>query len=243
MSGRASRRDFLVTAGIFPFSLFRRDPAIAGIRFREVRRGTDRRRYIWIHANEQTAREVLENHMSRVDGRAFFIDNGGERNVTIRGGKLDPNRMFSRAGAERNLRALNPIWTPAQLEDVLDELDDDRDSFLRDILPEAGALIVALHNNSPNYSVKDELAISNAVALNDEEHPDEFMLCSVEADFAVLANSGFNALLQDEPQGEDDGSLSRLCALRRIRYVNIEAAQGNAEAQRRMLQWLEIAIS
>ena len=42
----------------------------------------------------------------------------------------------------------------------------------------------------------------------------------------------------EKPQ-EDDGSLSRLCATRGVRYVNIEAALGNAEAQQRMLDWIE----
>jgi hypothetical protein len=232
-----SRRNLLV----FPFSLFRRKPSIAGITFGVIRNGTDRRRYIWIHGNEPTARDVLRDHMRTIAGRAFLIENN-DRNVTVRGGKLDPNRMFSRAGAEWNLKTLNPAWSPRQIKSVLDELDHGRDRFLRRILPDSGALIVALHNNGPNYSVKDETPISNGVALNDAGRPDEFMLCSTAADFSILANSPFNALLQDRPQGEDDGSLSRLCATRGIRYVNIEAAHGNREGQKRMLDWLELAL-
>jgi hypothetical protein len=238
MNSRISRRDLLA---VFPFSLFNRKPSIAGVKFEMIRHGTDRRRYIWIHGDEQAAQDVLRNHMKNVEGRAFLIENN-DRNVSIRDGKLDPNRMFSRAGAERNLRTLNPNWSPQQIKSVLDHLDDARQSFLRRILPQSGELIVALHNNGPAYSVKDEESISNAVALNDLEHPDEFMLCSRADDFAVLANSKFNTLLQDKPQGEDDGSLSRLCAARGIRYVNIEAAQGNSEGQERMLNWLEIAL-
>jgi hypothetical protein len=162
--------------------------------------------------------------------------------VKITDGVLDPNRMFSRVGAERNLRTLNPSWTPQQINKALNDLDDDRNRFLKHILPPPGEVIVALHNNGPNYSVKDEEPISNAVALNDPTHPDEFMLCSDAADFSILASGRFNTLLQDKPKGPDDGSLSRLCAERRIRYVNIEAALGNTEGQRRMLQWLEAAL-
>jgi len=237
------RRDLLAfaLAGWFPFSLFARGPSIAGIDFDAIQRGTDRRRYIWIHGNEPTARDVLRDHMTRFAGRAFFI-RSNDRNVTVNGGKLDPNRMFSRMGAEQNLRTLNPNWQPRQIQSVLDRLDSDREGFLRRILPHPGGLIVALHNNGPGYSVKDEIAISNAVALNDKEHPDEFMLCSTPADFAILANSRFNALLQNRPQGEDDGSLSRLCAARVVRYVNIEAAHNNRDGQKRMLDWLELAL-
>jgi hypothetical protein len=45
--------------------------------------------------------------------------------------------------------------------------------------------------------------------------------------------------LQSEAKGEEDGSLSRLAAARRIRYVNIEAAKGREAAQRAMLEWVE----
>lgn len=238
MNRGISRRDLLAFALV---DWFWRKPSIAGIKFDAIRNGSDRRRYIWIHGNEPTARDVLRDHMRTTEGRAFLIDNN-DRNVTIRGGKLDPNRMFSRAGAERNLRTLNPNWSPREIQPVLDALDEDRDGFLRRILPDSGGLMVALHNNGPAYSVKDEVAISNAGALNDADHPDEFMLCSSGADFTVLANSPFNALLQDKPQGEDDGSLSRVCAVRGIRYVNIEAAQGNRDGQKRMLEWLELAV-
>jgi hypothetical protein len=232
------RREFLT---LFPFSLFHRRPSMAGVKFQEIRNGTDRRHYIWIHGNEPTARDVLRDHMKNTEGRAFLIENDN-RNVKIAGGNLDPNRMFSRAGSERNLRTLNPNWTQQQIDEVLDDLDNDRNRFLRRILPPSGELIVALHNNGPAYSVKDEIGISNQVALNDPEHPDEFMLCSTEADYSVIASSRFNALLQDRPHGPDDGSLSRLCADRRIRYVNIEAAHGNSDGQKRMVQWLESAL-
>jgi hypothetical protein len=244
MDRRISRRDLLAFAVLdwpFPFSLFRRQISIAGIHFETIRRGADRRRYIWIHGNEPTARDVLRDHMRSSEGRAFLVESN-DRNVDIRGGKLDPNRMFSRAGAERNLHALNPKWSPEQVKSALDDLDRGRNRFLRRILPPPGDLIVALHNNGPGYSVKDEVPISNAVALNGAEHPDEFMLCSQQSDFAILANSPFNTLLQDKPQGEDDGSLSRLCAARGIRYVNIEAAHGNKDGQKRMLDWLEPAL-
>jgi hypothetical protein len=238
MQSRISRRDQLA---LFAFPLFHRNPSIAGVKFDMIRNGTDRRRYIWLHGDEPAARDVLRNHMKNAEGRAFLIESN-DRNVSVGGGKLDPNRMFSRAGVERNLRTLNPNWSPEQIKSVADDLDDDRPGFLRRVLPQAGELIVSLHNNGPNYSLKDEQPISNAVALNDPEHPDEFMLCSRADDFAVLANSRFNTLLQDKPPGEDDGSLSRLCAARRIRYVNIEAAQGNREGQQRMLNWLEMAL-
>jgi hypothetical protein len=231
------RREFLALA-IWPFSLFRRKLKLAGISFLITKRGDDRRRFIWIHGNEPSAREVLRAHMKHSRGRAFLIENE-KRNVPFEGGELDPNRMFSREGAGRNLRMLNPSWSAEQLRVALDKLDEERDEFLRGLLPKDGKLLVALHNNGPAYSVKDEVAISDSVALNDAPHPDEFLLCTMPPDFETLSRGPYNVLLQNRTPNEDDGSLSRLCAARRIRYVNIEAAHGNTARQQEILDWLE----
>jgi hypothetical protein len=245
MREKLSRRDLLLAAGsgwLWPPNWFQRRVRLAGAAFREVRRGADRRRYIWIHGNELTAREVLRDHMRRYEGRAFLIDNDA-RNVRLNGGELDPNRMFSRVGAERNLHSLNPTWDQPRIESALNRLDDGRSKFLDRILPaQPGVLLVALHNNGPGYSVKDEVAISDAVALNDDQHPDEFMLCTVRQDYEKLARGPYNVLLQSTAPPDDDGSLSRLCAARDIRYVNVEAALGNAVAQSTMLTWLETTL-
>jgi hypothetical protein len=180
--------------------------------------------------------------MRSTDGRAFLIENK-VRNVELAGGSLDPNRMFSRVGAEQNLKRLNPAWDLHQVAKALDTLDRDRDQFVRKILPrESAGVIVALHNNGAGYSVQDEVGISDKVALNDAAHPDEFMLCTMPADFVKLAEGPYNVLLQNTMPRDDDGSLSRLCGARGIRYVNIEAAHGNAASQRAMLHWLESRI-
>ena len=211
---------------------------MAGARFEVVRRGNDRRRYLWIHGNEKTAGALLADHLKSVDGRGFLIQNN-ERNVPIETGKLDPNRMFSRTGAEQNLRKLNPKWAAEDVEAALKQLDKDREKFLKRLLPKPGRVLIALHNNSEGYSVQDESPISDAVSLNNSSHPHEFMLCTQRTDFEVLAGGPFNVVLQNRAPQQDDGSLSRLCATRGLRYVNIEAALGNAEDQRRMLNWVE----
>ena len=234
-----SRRAFLF-AGAFDWLLFWRRPSIkiAGVPFRIVRRGPDRRHFFWVHGNERTAHDVLLAHMKTFDGRAFLVENT-VRNITVNSGQLDPNRMFSRAGAEKNLRTQNEKWDDARIAAALDRLDRDRDRFLKAILPPAGKLLVALHNNGPGYSVNDEVPISDAVALNNAGHPHEFMLCTMREDFDRLSKSPFNVVLQNAAPPDDDGSLSRLAAVRRIRYVNIEAAHGNTDGQRAMLDWVE----
>jgi len=210
----------------------------AGIRFRMVNRGAAHgRHYLWIHGNETTARDALTEFLKTHNGRGYLTESP-ERNVPIDGGKIDPNRMWSRTGAERSLRAENPGWTDAQVKHTLDRLDGGRKGFLRHLLPPLGEVLVALHNNSPQYSLNDELGISDSTTLNDKEHPHEFMLCTQVADFQILSGGPFNVLLQNKAPKEDDGSLSRLCAKNGVRYVNIEAALGNIEAQKRMLEWV-----
>src|SRR4051812_33969057 len=105
-----SRRDLLLLSGfgwLWPPNWFHRRVRLGEASFREIRHGSDRRRYIWIHGDERAAHNVLRSHMRRTQGRAFLVENRF-RNVRIDGGALDPNRMFSRVGAERNLKSLNP---------------------------------------------------------------------------------------------------------------------------------------
>lgn len=227
------RRELLLGA----FGFFRRTTiSLADARFRIVRNGGSPRRYIHIHGNEPTAREVLSAHMRRHSGTAFFIE-GNERNVRIGSGLLDPNRMFTREGADRNLRTLNPAWTSAQIDAALDQLDDARERLLKEILPRSGALLIAVHNNAQGYSVKDEIPISDQVSVRRAESPHEFFLCTQPADFHKLAASPYNVVLQNQPKGPEDGSLSRLAARRGLRYVNLECGIGKAAIQTEMLEW------
>jgi hypothetical protein len=211
---------------------------LAGIEFEVIEGAPSPRRYLLIHGNEQTAREVLQAHMRHRPGSAFLVT-GTERWVMLRGFRLDPNRMFSREGAARNLTLLNRRADRAGIAAALDWLDGERPELLRAILPPTGGLIVTMHNNLTGYSVETEIGISDSVSLPTRGTPHEFMLVTSEDDFGILSNSPFNVVLQKNVRGEDDGSLSRLCASRGIRYVNIEARLGNAAGQRAMLEWLD----
>jgi hypothetical protein len=235
-----SRRQ-LLAFGWFPF--FRpRQVALDGARFRIIRRGHARRHYLVIHGNEETARQVLVHFMDTHEGVAFLIESRA-RNVQIDSGELDPNRMFSREGAELNLKMLNPDWPYPRVDSALSALDRGRDRLLRELLPPRKGLLVALHNNSEEYSVKDEVAISDSVSLRDPDNPHAFFLCTNPSDFAALAKSSYNAVLQQKKPQQDDGSLSRLAARRGVRYINLEVRDGNAERQTEMLAWLDSNLS
>jgi hypothetical protein len=235
-----SRREFLVYGSIFGWLPFFQPKhiSLAGARYRIHRNGHGSRRYLLVHGNEETARAVLTRHIETHRGVAFITENH-TRNVAIEGGQLDPNRMFSTAGAERNLKSLNPDWPPERLQAALRVLDTGRDKLLHALLPPQGSLLVALHNNSQSYSVNDEIPISDATSIREPGNPHAFFLCTDASDYRILAQSGYNVVLQQKAPPEDDGSLSRLAASRGLRYVNLEVAHGNFSRQEEMLDWLE----
>jgi hypothetical protein len=233
-----SRRAWLAAAAaLLPLRAATRR-TLAGIEFEWIEPRPGARRYLLIHGNEQTARDTLLAHMKRAPGRALLVT-GAERWVTLRGLRLDPNRMFSREGAARSFAGLNPDAPAARIHAALDWLDGERPALLDALLPPAGGLLVALHNNLTAYSVESEIGISDSVWLPTRGTPHDFMLTTSEADFDILSRSPFNTVLQKRAPQDDDGSLSRLCAARGIRYVNIEARLGHAAEQREMLGWLE----
>jgi hypothetical protein len=203
-----------------------------------VRYGRSKRRYLVIHGNEQTAREVLIAHMRAHMGIAHIVE-GQTRNVAIDGGRIDPNRMFSRGGAEANLKRLNPDWTPERVRSALDRLDRGRERLVKALLPPRGGLTIALHNNSEGYSVREEQPISDAESIREPANPRAFLLCTDDEDFRKLTTSPYNVVLQRSAPAQDDGSLSRLAAARGARYINIEVALGQSSRQKEMLDWLE----
>jgi hypothetical protein len=232
----ATRRQFLAL-GWFPF-LRPRHIALAGARFRILRNGRSLRRYLRIHGNEETARQVLERHMETHEGIAFVIESR-TRVVAVDSLQLDPNRMFSRAGAEANLQALNPGVPAERVRHALAVLGRGREKLLRALTPPKGGLTIALHNNASGYSVAAEVPISDQTSLRQPGNPHAFFLCTDPRDFEILKTSPYNVVLQQHAPPRDDGSLSRLAAARGFRYVNLEVTAGQADRQREMLNWLE----
>jgi hypothetical protein len=233
-----SRREALYAGfGWLPF--FRpKYVELAGARFRIVRNGRSKLRYLVIHGNEETARQVLTAHIRTHEGVAYIVESR-TRNTPIEGGQIDPNRMFSRVGAEANLKRLNPEWPPERIAAALAILDRGRERLVKALFPPPGGLLVALHNNSAGYSVRDEQPISDAASIREPGNPRAFFLCVDEDDFRKLSGSPYNVVLQKKAPPEDDGSLSRLAAARGVRYVNLEVALGQSGRQKEMLDWLE----
>lgn len=205
-------------------------------RFRVIRNGKSAWRFLHIHGDESTARDVLLERIATQKGIAFVVEND-RRYVAIDSGRIDPNRMFSREGAEASLRRLNPQWRESQVINAMLALDQGREKFIRQILPPSGGILISLHNNGRSYSMRTEIPLSDRASVKDDARMFNFMLATDPRDFATMEGSPFNCVLQRNPPPPDDGSLSRLCAARGVRYVNIEAGLGDIEAQRAMLDW------
>ena len=60
--------------------------------------------YILIHGDEETARMLLNEHIQNNQGRAFLLNQRKE--VPIGPTIVDPNRIFSRPGAEKAQKSL-----------------------------------------------------------------------------------------------------------------------------------------
>jgi len=240
VSGQVSRREFLAYGSILGWIPFLRPHhiSLAGARFRIHRNGRSKRRYLLIHGNEESARTVLLYHIRSHEGIAYEVENH-TRNIQVAGGSIDPNRMFSRVGAEASLKRLNPEWGADRIEAAERILAAGRENLVRALLPPPGGLTVALHNNSQGYSVEDEEADSDAGSLREPENPHAFFLCTSPDDFRILSTSPYNVVLQNKAPKTDDGSLSRLAAARGVRYVNLEVGLGHPDRQREMLDWVD----
>ena len=231
---RPTRRQFLAGAAWLPFRS-RGEVAVGGSRFLIVRRGRSNRRYVHIHGDEPTAREVLQEYLKTHDGTGFFIQSD-TRVIPLANGEIDPNRMFSDVGAAANLKRLNHGWSDAQVERALEVLRPARKKLLKELLPPPGGLVFAIHNNAKGYSMLDEIEASDKVSRRRPDEPHEFFLCTRQASYDVLTQSPYNVVLQTAGT-PDDGSLSRLCARRNTPYVNLECGVGKREIQREMFEW------
>ena len=231
------RRSFLL-GGLSIWLPFRKPQVIqlSGVGFHVMRHGKGPRRYLVIHGDEDTARDVLTAYMKDHNGIGYAVT-GKFRNVEITGVRIDPNRMYSREGAERSIRNLNPGLDVERLISVLNDLDHERARLLHAILPPEGGRLFALHNNR-EYSVGDEISASDQTSVKQPDLPRNFFLCTDARDYEILKQSPYNVVLQSRPD-PDDGSFSRLAARRGVRYINLECAIGEYAAQMERVRWLD----
>ena len=233
----AVRRRSFLSLGFSWWPYHHRSVTLSGIPFEVLRYRRSNRRYLLIHGNEETARALLRDWMFTHPGVAYLVT-GKTRNVEILDAKIDPNRMFSRVGAEASLKKLNPYRSAEQLTSVLDFLDKHREELVKRLTPPPGGVLIAMHNNSEGYNVNEEVENSDRTSIKQPKQPHEFFLCTDPADFDLIAKSPYNVVLQNKKPANDDGSLSRLAAARGFRYINLETTLGQFEEQMQRISWL-----
>ena len=223
------------------FAMEKSELSYCGIKFEVKKNGYSDINYILIHGDEETAKMLLNEHIQNNQGRAFFIKSK-EREVPIGSTIVDPNRIFSRPGAEKALKKFKTDWVPKELKDLLDELDNARNKFLFNLFPSKGGLLIALHNNFRGYNVKDELNKSQSHSIKKDQNPRDFIICTNEDDYKKLRRGPYNIVLQNRMRQKNDGSLSWAALDSGVRYVNIETRLGWLSQQRKMLDFVENSL-
>ena len=206
--------------------------------------GTGNLVMINLHDNEQTSVAAGKKVLEEKGGRLIRIDNNKSRNIlfTHRGSKFefDPNRMFTKTGAEESLKRHESV-TPQAVEMV----SRFADSLLAKIPPDV-EILIALHNNDSSSGLSihsytpggDYEKEATQVYVNYKKDPDNFFLATTHSPFLKAVTYGFNAILQNNKDLTDDGSLSVYMGLRNKAYINVEAEHGHEAEQIIMLQHL-----
>lgn len=208
--------------------------------------------FVSVHSNERGSLALAMDWLATNAGELIALEGGGERRLTLSPGSrsytIDPNRMFSATGIERDMKKFG-FYRP--------ELGSAVSAFAKDWLAlaklEERPAVVALHNNTdgPPLSVATFLPgggeAGNVVKVSPGNRPgwdsDDFFLVTDPSAYAHFAAAGFPVVLQDNERVQDDGSLSVWCGKRGIPYVNVEVQFGHDEAAYLMMQevgrWLE----
>ncbi|WP_153797374.1 hypothetical protein [Foetidibacter luteolus] len=199
--------------------------------------------FIHLHQDETTALQVAQSHLQSRYGMLVTLWQSGGRFIYFSvGGKtymVDPNRIFSMAGARKNMSKLAYYNSAAgrqvkKLADtILNKLHKPR-------------LVIAMHNNKDGKPLSTRNYIGRKMFrthINKSMDSDDFVLTTERKVFNYLKAKNISVILELPGAGFDDGSLSAYCNRRKIPYINIEAQEGHAAEQAAMLQALDELIA
>jgi len=196
--------------------------------------------FINLHSNEQTSIAAIKQIMLQSHGKYYGIQSGGTRELTIQlKGKtitVDPNRIFTKTGIEKTLKNYK-CYSASNLKLV--------DAFASQLLKELShaKLLVAVHNSTDGgFSIKSfvktnaEKQDAKEIYINPIYDEDDFYLVTNKSKFDYFKSKGYNVILQDNLNVEDDGSLSVYCGKNNIDYINIECQAGHLKMQIQMIE-------
>lgn len=206
--------------------------------------------FINLHENESTSVEAARAALPGFsDFQLTELKFRNQRNLEFSTKGLnfsvDPNRIFTKKGAEASLRRNSDSLHPAALRSV----NRHARKLLRRFVKKS-QYVVALHNNTEeNYSVSGyapggpDAGDVEQLYINDTMDRDNFFYTTDPGFFQFAADNKINVVLQKPGLVNDDGSLSVYCGLKGISYINIEAQHGHLDMQTRMtrlvLQYLQ----
>jgi hypothetical protein len=217
------------------------------------------------HENEKVVNSYLTQALQGRAASFYVLRQQGERELVLRFPSaevaVDPNRIFTPAGASASLLKTNPQLNEG---DPLFHLALQRCNALAGWLlhsmrlPDTRLVVAAIHNNTDGYDQDGrggEGTISMlryqqrhqagaryigklALAANQDE--DDLIFLTHAGDFRHFAKAGFNVVLQHRQVAwlpeEDDGSLSVWAAKSRHRYLNLEAQRKGVGSEDHLIQ-------
>jgi hypothetical protein len=197
--------------------------------------------FVNLHDDESTSVEAVHDVLNRSGGRLVELRHTGKRLVVFklkeREFHVDPNRIFTRAGARKTLER-----HATYSDDAVVAVKRFAGDLLNIYRIDRSVAVIALHNNPPglysafSYAAGGKYARdAEDVFIRDGSDPDDFFFVTERAVFDALKQKGYNVVLQDNRQVTDDGSLSVYCGKSNVRYVNVEADHGHRKEQARML--------
>lgn len=155
---------------------------------------------------------------------------------------IDPNRIYTSAGALASIKKNSPKCSPELLAEVLKAVNNLGEHYTNWYINDK-KLVVALHNNTNGeplsiitYKSGSESRNAKEVYMNLQKDPDDFFLTTEKSIFNFLKAKGFNVALQDNENVLDDGSLSVYAGKKNIPYVNIEAQKFHLQEQKEMME-------
>ncbi len=196
--------------------------------------------FVNLHNNEKTSITAIKQILLKSNGRYFGIQTGNKRELNVflnaQSISFDPNRIFTKTGIEKTLKNYH-CFSEINMDLV--------NTFAKELLVylTKAKLLVAVHNSSDgDFSVKSFLKTNSSkkdaieVNINPNQDEDDFYLVTQKSKYEYLKASGYNVVLQDNINVEDDGSLSVYCGKANINYVNIECQTGHLKEQIKMIQ-------
>lgn len=193
-----------------------------------------------LHNNEQTSVAAIKEVLKTEHGKYLGILSGGTRELSLKENgqtiSVDPNRIFTITGIKKTLKNYN-CYSERNLKLV--------DTIAREIINHLSEakLIVAMHNNTgEGYSITGILATNDKrhdaedIYINPNHDENDFFFVTERSKFDYFKSQGYNVVLQDNTNVEDDGSLSVYCGQHNIGYINIECQNGHLKEQIQMVK-------